>query len=211
MTRDLIISLDLETYGMVKWLPQQTVFNPVKGVMTDRCPPLEMIRLVSITEVHGGPLRPEEWDLRALSRIRPGPTRVFKPSEMSHVKWVREWIGRAHTVVGVNPVFDWMMLTFDPRFRRVVWPLPFTVDLIHLIYLENELRPERSLKSIGNILGTHSYEDPRALAARHGEERYESDDDESFVGYAAEDTVNPVVAISALANRILERFKGEPL
>jgi len=77
------------------------------------------------------------------------------------------------------------------------------VDVTVLNYLHSELRPERSLKSLGPLLGTHRYD--RTLNA---DGRFPRPSDPAHESYAAQDSHNNILAANALARGILRDHPG---
>lgn len=73
------------------------------------------------------------------------------------------------------------------------------IDLSVVNYLESEMRPERSLKNLGPILGTHSYSRLRTLKDGY---RFPSPSDPSLHRYCAADTIFTVASIAELWRRI---------
>jgi hypothetical protein len=97
----------------------------------------------------------------------------------------------------MNLQFDLLYLRSQPDFRFHLEHQTL-VDLSVLNYLHSELRPERSLKALGPILGTHAY--PKEQLDRT--KRYHDARDPELHRYNAADTHNTLLACAELARRI---------
>jgi DNA polymerase I-like protein with 3'-5' exonuclease and polymerase domains len=188
------ISLDIETYGITKfsaagqYLPEQTVFHPARSLDTDQCPLRDLVQTVSITLVQAdGPIE----------RLLPGHTLIFQMHIPAHRKHLARWLAHAHTIIGMNLQFDLLYLRSQADFRFHLEQQTL-IDLSVLNYLHSELRPERSLKALGPILGTHVYSE--AQLDRH--KKYHDARDPQLHRYNAADTHNTLIACVALAKRI---------
>ena len=188
------ISLDIETYGITRFtpagrlLPEQTVFHPARSIDADGCPIRELVQTVSVTVA--------TRDVQ-LADLRPGPTFVFQLHIPAHRRHLARWLGHAHTILGMNLQFDLLYLRSQPDLRFHLGPQTL-VDLSVLNYLHSELRPERSLKALGPILGTHAY--PKEQLDRT--KRYHDARDPELHRYNAADTHNTLLACAELARRI---------
>lgn len=112
------------------------------------------------------------------------------------------WLRRADTLYGQNISFDITYLRhYSPTFRRHLTPSTTLIDLSVINYLHNEVRLERSLKTIGPLLGAFSYD----TTLRQGH-RFPHPDDPTFLHYNAEDTHNTLTAIQILSSRILRDY-----
>ena len=188
------ISLDIETYGITRFttagrlLPSQSVFHPARSVSVDQCPVRDLVQTVSVTVAdHDGDL----------ADLRPGPTFVFQLHNPVHRKHLARWLAHAHTILGMNLQFDLLYLRSQPDLRFHL-SHQILIDLSVLNYLHSELRPERSLKALGPILGTHAY--PKEQLDR--DKRYHDARDPELHRYNAADTHNTLLACAELARRI---------
>lgn len=184
----LTISLDIETYGIADWLPSQKEtahngrFIPERSIHLD-VPRHQLIVSAAITFIDNF-----SWDREGLRRMTPGDTMTFSVQRLDHREALLAWWNAADVVLGMNIQFDIRYLrAFDRRFRNA---RPRVIDLSVLSYLDNELRPERSLKTIGKVLGTHDYE---ASAQTHTWPTIEP-----ILQYNAEDSHNTVLAAQAV-------------
>ena len=87
-----------------------------------------------------------------------------------------------------------MYRSLGPDFRYVLSGRHTLLDLSYINYLESEVRPERSLKNIGHILGTHIYDEKdldRLPTIR------------AILDYNGQDTHNTLSSISTIAARCL--------
>lgn len=180
----LILSLDIETYGACAHnlhgdpLPPQTVFHPIKSLVVDQVAPDDLIQTVAITKVecpHPAPEwgDPQSWATRAqlaapvshsllelpefpdLAHIKPAETMVFLMGIKDHRRMLGEWLRKADVLLGHNIAYDILYLQHC-GYR--LGPPTRLIDNAILAYLQNEHRPERSLKAIANLLGVHTYQ-----------------------------------------------------
>ncbi len=188
------ISLDIETYGITRFtpagrlLPEQTVFHPARSVDVDGCPVHDLVQSVSITCPRA------DGDLADLV---PGPTFVFQMHIPAHRRHLARWLAHAHCIIGMNLQFDLLYLRSQPDFRFHL-ERQILIDLSVLNYLHSELRPERSLKALGPILGTHAYTTEQIDRTA----RYHNASDPRLHRYNAADTHNTLLACAELARRI---------
>ena len=154
----------------------------------DGCPLLDLVQSVSVTVAAA--------DLQ-LADLKPGPTFVFQLHIPAHRKHLARWLDHAHTILGMNLQFDLLYLRSQPDFRFHLGQ-QILIDLSVLNYLHSELRPERSLKSLGPILGTHSYTTEQVDRTK----KYHDSKDPALLRYNAADTHNTLLASAELARRI---------
>ena len=102
--------------------------------------------------------------------------------------------------MGMNLQFDLQYLRADPFFRFVLDGSQLLIDLSVLNYLHDETRPEKSLKSLGPLLRTHSY--TRTIK----DQRFSSPSDPLLITYNAQDTHNTMLAVRELSRRISKDF-----
>ena len=155
---------------------------------TDGCPVRDLVQTVSVTVARA--------DV-ALADLTPGPTFVFQLHIPAHRKHLARWLAHAHTILGMNLQFDLLYLRSQPDLRFHLHS-QILIDLSVLNYLHSELRPERSLKALGPILGTHAY--PREQLDRN--KRYHDATSPELHRYNAADTHNTLLACAELARRI---------
>ena len=207
MTDSTTISLDIETYGACTvnsegtTLPVQTVFHPRRSLLTDDVSTRDLVLTVSITMV--SPHKAAgEWNLQALADAQPGDTMVFELHRSDHRHRLRQWLFHVDTIIGMNLQFDIQYLRALTDFKFALNGRHQLIDLSVLNYLHDETRPERSLKSLGPILRTHSYEAEQTL--KHI--RFGSPSDPKLLHYNAQDTHNTLLACQELARRIQRDF-----
>ncbi len=188
------ISLDIETYGITRFtaagrlLPTQSVFHPARSVDVDGCPIRDLVQTVSVT------VADRDGDL---AHLRPGPTFVFQLHIPAHRKHLARWLAHSRTILGMNLQFDLLYLRSQPDLRFHLEHQTL-IDLSVLNYLHSELRPERSLKALGPILGTHAY--PKEQLDR--DKKYHDARDPELHRYNAADTHNTLLACTELGRRI---------
>lgn len=193
-----LISLDIETYGACththdgRPLPTQTVFHPARALHTDTVSPHDMVLSVSVTTEAGSCPCGKR---RGQPEFSPCCTMVMYPH--SHMIHIRKWIEWATDILGMNLPFDLQFLRhYSPGLRLALHGRHTLHDLSILNYLHSELRPERSLKSLGPVLGTHTYD----RTIKDG--KFKSPHDPQFIAYAAQDTHNTMLAARELRRRI---------
>lgn len=198
------ICLDVETYGAVKRtltgrpLPVQTVFHPMKMMLTDRCNASDLIQTVQITLIEGGEGEPS---VTSLSGARPGDTMVFVLDRVDHVRCLQRWLEVAEVVVGHNISFDILCLRSLSFFRTIIdESRPFLVDTSILNYLVDENRPEKSLKDLGPLYSLFKYD--KTIK----DDRFRDAADPAFLAYGAYDTHNTCLLLAALCNHIRQDF-----
>jgi DNA polymerase I-like protein with 3'-5' exonuclease and polymerase domains len=200
-----LISLDIETYGACthnakgQILPTQTAFHPQRALITDGVSRENMVLTCTITtEVHSCPCTKRYIPI-TLDKAKPCCTFTLHMDQEKDRVLLHRWLTWADTILGMNLPFDLQFLrACDPRFLFAIKPYSKTLfDLSILNYLHSELRPERSLKSLGPVLGTHVYK----RTIKDG--KFRSPHDKEFLDYAAQDTHNTLVASAELARRIL--------
>ena len=208
MTDPPIISLDIETYGNCrvtnsnKPLPSQNFFHPERSLLCDKPPLSSLILTASVTLPLKDPRPPREpeWSPEALAALEPGDTFVFQFSNPSHLRCLARWIDHADTIIGMNLLFDIPFMRRLSQFRSRLAGRHTLIDLAIVNYLHNEARPERSLKDLGAVLGTHSYDNVSC--------EYNRPDDPAHIHYNAEDTHNTLVAVATLARHIHADYPG---
>lgn len=213
----IALAYDIESYGIAErdWYgnplpPQQTPgkkdgrFHPMRSLHTDGVDPRSLILTSAITLVTV-PATFQSWDLDSLCEIEPGPTFTFNMHDKGHIDWLAQWFQSADTILGMNLGFD---IPYSRKFStklRYSIPLDATlIDLSVVNYLQSEIRTARSLKTVGPVLKTHSYDEETSLK----EKRYPSPlwkNPRTKVGvheYNGQDTHNTILAIRELARRI---------
>lgn len=219
-----LISLDIETYGLCRhdWfgrsLPPQRVFNPRGSMVHDGCPRDSLILSVAITLPCDAPSAktasssepPSSTSTTgttsslSLESLRPGETMVFEMHRVDHRRMLAAWLRWANTLLGMNLQFDLQYLRALPEFRWILHPSRHRiVDLSVVAYLHSELRPERSLKTLGPVLGTHVY--PEHVVRKEHKYDYPC---KEMLDYNGQDTHNTMVCIGHLARMIRRDFPG---
>lgn len=142
------------------------------------------------------------WNLERIGKLQPGKTMVFKMHLPAHRSKLRQWLLYANTLLGMNLQFDLQYLRMFSEFRHALTPSQHTIiDLSVLNFLHSELRPERSLKNLGPVLGTHLYPESETRRDR----AYEKPND-LLVRYNGADTHNTLLASAYLARCIARDY-----
>ncbi len=203
-TSPRVISLDIETYGAAATngrstlLPVQTVFHPARAIATDGVAREDLVLTCAITVAAAEPETLNSLD--GIASLQPGPTFTLNLTDPTSHGILLAWLRHAHTIVGMNLPFDILWLrAFTPALALALNGRHTLIDLSVVNFLHSELRPERSLKSLGPVLGTHSYRDAATL--KDGR-RFPSPTCPDLHAYNAQDTHNTLLAVSHLANRI---------
>ena len=160
----------------------------------DGCPVRDLVQTVSVT------VADRDGDL---AHLRPGPTFVFQLHLPAHRRHLARWLAHARTIIGMNLQFDLLYLRSQPDLRFHL-ERQLLIDLSVLNYLHSELRPERSLKALGPVLGTHSYRSEEL----DRDKRYHDARDPALHRYNAADTHNTLLACTELARRIRADYPG---
>ena len=199
-----LISLDIETYGSCthnargQALPSQSAFHPQRALQTDGVTRDNMVLTCTITtDVHSCPCSKVFADI-TLDKAKPCCTFTLHMDQEKDRVLLHRWLTWCDTILGMNLPFDLQFLrACDHRFQFALSPhSKMLIDLSILNYLHSELRPERSLKSLGPVLGTHAYK----RTIKDG--KFRSPHDPEFLDYAAQDTHNTLLASAELARRI---------
>ena len=135
-------------------------------------------------------------------KLEPQETMVFKVGQTSDRARLQKWLHHSEVIIGMNLPFDIQYLRRDPFFRFALRD-QLLVDLSVLNYLHDETRPEKSLKNLGPVLHTHSYDETIKTVGR-----FEGPSDPRLAYYNAQDTHNTVLAVQELARRIFRDFPG---
>ena len=206
MADSRVLSIDIETYGICaqthdrRPLPSQTLFHPLKSLWHDRAPLPDLIQTCAITTCKG----PSGlWDASLCAELEPQDTMVLNMWDPIHVRILAHNLRYAHTLIGMNLPFDLKMLRrFNPLLRAAIpHRRHFLLDLSIFNYLDNESRPERSLKDIGPLLRLFLYD--RTAKNTVFSSPYDA------LSYNAQDSHNTVLALAEFARRIIRNhWKG---
>ncbi|RME05622.1 MAG: hypothetical protein D6812_02870 [Deltaproteobacteria bacterium] len=184
-----VICLDIETYGALPTNPPQHHFVPERSAHLDGVPAYRQILTCAITPC---------WCDGDLTTLEPAPTMVLDLTQPTGLTLLSKWLRWCDTLLGMNLLFDLHYLAYRSPLLNITRYRPLLVDLSIINYLHSEIRPERSLKSLGPILGTHVYRDTLSTGTINTYEELRA--------YNAQDTHNTVLAIAALARLIRRDF-----
>jgi len=142
-----------------------------------------------------------------LSLLRPGDTQVLQFADCAHTTIAANeaillaWLNCATILIGHNITFDLMILRArSPHLRAALSGRHFLIDTSILNFLHSEGRPEKSLKDLGPILGTHLYNEGEK------QRRYPTSSHPDLHSYNAQDTHNTMLCAGELTSRILTEF-----
>lgn len=139
-----LVSLDIETYGI---LGEQTVFHPVKSRYVDKVPYSQQVVTVALSwETGDGGLS----------------STIFLWQDPADRKLLFKWLfllrRAGSTITGKNICFDLSYLRrCDSLFKSVLCPPLHLDDIAIWNYLDYELRPEKSLKPLAQLLNIADY------------------------------------------------------
>ena len=165
-----IVSLDIETYGILEDRPAQTVFHPRKSEHWDGVAPKDQIVTVALS-----------WRDND-GQIQSG---IFAFSDSAHryilLRWLQAIWSSSSELLCMNTQFDVQYLRYCwPACRCYLKPPMRLWDLAITNYLMEDSRPERSLKDLAPLYGVTSYEG--------GFKRYSSVDDPDLLSYNVQDS-----------------------
>lgn len=141
------------------------------------------------------------WDLDSLTRLQNGSTMVFRMSHRAERHRLLKWLQHADTLIGQNLPFDLqVMRTYCPLLRSALnGTRHLLIDLTTLNYLENEIRPEKDLKSLSMLLRTAAYSHTPG-------DRYDNASDPALHYYNGMDTHATLANVATLARRIARDY-----
>lgn len=148
--RASVVSLDIETYGILKRY-EQTVFHPVRANVVDKIPRNRMVVCCALAWHCDMPYMPYYGEHVAFYNL-------YDSFEMS--KFIKALRGlKDVTLVGQNLPFDLNFLRFTfPELRMVLRSDRFKLDDTTILnHLHGDLRPERSLKAVSHLFNTANY------------------------------------------------------
>lgn len=193
-----MLSIDIETYGAVDGLPQQTVFQPQRSLATDAVTASDLIQTVALA------WRMPDGHLR---------TSIYNFQDTDDLYALDEFLDRCSfrniPLLGMNTQFDVLYLrssTLGYLFRRSADEQPWQLrDLAVINYLSSEVRPERSLKSLSPLLQVTDYDDELNLRAG---QRYPNAEDPRLHEYNCKDAVATLLLWEKLDRRIRQQYRG---
>lgn len=204
------LSLDIETYGIVKGHPKQRYFHPRKSHKMDHVPVKDLVQTVGLTwreppRIGGGDNSvrwAEGYDTDSMKHA------IFYMDDITHRRRLWAWIRKCQKeegfefLLGQNIVFDLMYLRYCYKEAHILLddPLPI-MDLMVLNYLHDESRPEKSLKALAPLFRVTKYGDTK----ENGEyKRYDTNRTPELTQYNCQDTA----ATLRLAEKLMSEIKG---
>lgn len=193
------IGLDIETYGCCQNHVLQTVFNPEKATLVDGCDPAD--RIVSIAaglwredgSILTGSWRPDEFHGAAnfLRRAIKAGCHILCMNLPFDVPWLR-----AHPGGLFRRILDrWVMRERGSQLR----------DLAIDNALYNELRPEKSLKTISPLERVAVYDETTSLKKGH---RYHNERDPGLSYYNELDVFATLGSSASIRRKTLAAYPG---
>lgn len=186
--------LDIETYGILDFMPPQRYMHPAKSQAFDLIPSGGMIPLIGLA-----------WS--------PNDFGYFFPSDPAHLvrlyAWLDELNRKGGSLVGANIKYD--LTYFRYCHQKIPGLSPDSAkmttleDVFILNYLHDSQRPEHSLKALTSLFGIASY--PEAIY--DGLVRYPSHDSEDLLRYNALDCLATWRLHAYLRSRIAQDFGAD--
>lgn len=169
-----LLTLDIETYGILRG-QDQTVFHPAKSVQLDGVPRHRLIVSAALAWSDGQGV----------------PVSMFfrwpEHKDVLHA-WLQRAKERGSVVVGKNLPFDVSYLRYADTAMRGVLSPPLRLDDVSILnFLDFELRPEKGLKSLSELLGVADYQSLEVNASEDKKAR--SGDDPALALYNCTDAV----------------------
>jgi uracil-DNA glycosylase family 4 len=197
------LSLDLESYGIVKGYPKQRFFHPKLSVGRDFIDSKHLVQTVGLT-----------WRYPCSICFGPDvPGRmhhaIFYMDDVNHRRRLWGWLKKIKQeagfefLLGQNIVFDLMYLRYAYPEARVLLddPLPI-MDLMVLNYLHDESRPEKSLKALAPLFRVSKYGDTKTSKGEY--KRYDNNRIPELTQYNCQDTASTL----RLAEKLMKEIKG---
>ncbi|KKN68061.1 hypothetical protein LCGC14_0455150 [marine sediment metagenome] len=182
------LSLDIETYGIVKGHPKQRFFHPKLSVRRDFVGKNSLVQTCGLTWRE--PLT--SCNLGAGEGLLKHA--IFYMDQVDHRRRLWAWIKKCRNeegfefLLGQNVVFDLMYLRYVYKEARILLedPLPI-MDLMIFNYLHDEGRPEKSLKALAPLFRVSKYGETKI----NGEyRRYNSNRTPELAQYNCQDTAS---------------------
>ncbi len=184
------VAIDIETYGCVEGLPNQTVFHPVKSREVDKCPHKDLIQTIAASWRDG------TGNLQAAFWVWPEHNTQLR-SFLASVQSMRR------PLLGMNTPFDLMFLRdVSPELKALLSDGQL-LDLSIGSFLNSDVRPERSLKEISPLLRVSDYHDEINLKAG---ETYPRKTDPRLCHYNVKDAVSTLVCWERCKERTLRDY-----
>ncbi len=187
------LSLDIETYGIVKGYPKQRFFHPQLSTRRD------FVGINSLVQTCGLTWRSPTGQLTHC---------IFHMDKLAHRRRLWAWIKKCRDeegfewLLGQNVVFDLMYLRHQFAEARILLedPLPI-MDLMIFNYLHDESRPEKSLKALAPLFRVSKYGETHI----NGEyKRYSSNRSPELAQYNCQDTASTL----RIAEKLMDEIKG---
>jgi len=216
-----VLSLDIETYGILRgW--EQTVFHPRQAEVIDGVKRGQQIVIVTLSwEEESCPRLSQSCFASSRPRSEASPSTSGGCTERHAVfvwkdwddrrklhAWIRKAIQDKCVLLGKHFLFDLMFLRYnDPVLRYLlnIQTGPRLEDLEIWNHLEYELRPEKGLKPLAELLGVATYKTLK-VHAKDPNRRAKSPYDRNLWLYGATDTASTLRSRSVLLQRIAQRY-----
>jgi uracil-DNA glycosylase family 4 len=187
------LSLDIETYGLVKGHPKQRFFHPRLSVRRDYAGPRGLVQTCGLS-----------W------RSPTGQLMhcIFQMDDVNHRRRLWAWIKKCRDeegfefLLGQNVVFDLMYLRYAYKEARYLLedPLPI-MDLMIFNYLHDEGRPEKSLKNLAPLFRVSKYGETKVKGEY---KRYEDSRTPELIQYNCQDTASTL----RIAEKLMDEIRG---
>lgn len=191
-----VLALDIETYGILALLPEQTVFHPEKSKQVDGVVSKELTQTVALAWIQGGVMG----------------AGVYRWGRHDEATQLYRWLYRLRKAKGVlicmNTLFDVLYMRQDALFRGVLRPPLVLEDLAIWNCLSSDRRPERSLEALSRLLGL-SAGPTTGHATSKKFKRYPNVDTPELWDYNVSDSVNTLRARAKLMAQVQPLAKSE--
>jgi len=189
-----LAALDIETYSAVSGYPSQKTdgfFHPAKSHKLHGIPPSEIIKTVAIAWPD------QDGNDQSAIFVLGNPTH-----RTALERWFRYFRDHSTLIVGMNLKFDLLYLRYCYPTWGALWlnhHMPIA-DISVLNYLQNELRPERSLKDLSALFNITAYQHTLR------DTTFKTPDDPLLWRYNAEDCLATLCLYRLLRRKITDIY-----
>jgi len=193
-----VISLDIETYGILRSMPDQTVFHPSRSEEVDGVPLAHQVVSCSLAW--------HSFDSISSAFYNLGD----RHERANFIACLTELEGSILT--GTNLTFDIVYLrACFPELALLLRPDSFSIDDITVLnHLHSDGRPERSLKALSHLFGTADYHSLKVSTLPTGQ-KATSSTDPNLMYYGCTDAVSTLKIYDLLHEELQDRWGPSPV
>ena len=193
-----VISLDIETYGILRSMPDQTVFHPRRSEEVDGVPRAHQVISCSLAW--------HSFDSISTAFYNLGD----RQEQANFIACLTELGGSILT--GTNLTFDIVYLrACFPRLALLLRPEAFAIDDITVLnHLHSDGRPERSLKALSHLFGTADYHSLKVSTLPTGQ-KAASPTDPNLMYYGCTDAISTLKIYDLLQEELQARWGPSPV